>query len=98
MNANTVILNTNEYNSLRDFKHYVELGHSVRIYNVNGYYKTYISKEDSVAEIAIVNNKLQNKILELQTTIEELKIESLKAQLNSKKNSRFRWGLLSKRI
>jgi hypothetical protein len=77
MEANTVILNLGEYNSLRDFRDGIEKGHTYYIleYTYCGYTMTYkfVSPDDAVKLASEINDKLMDSIKKLEEEIINLK-------------------------
>ncbi len=78
MEANTVILNLGDYNSLRDFRDEMEKGHTYYVIEYTGYCgytNTYrfVSTDEAVRIISEFNEKLQKRISDLQIEIYDLK-------------------------
>jgi len=78
MEANTVILNLGDYNSLRDFRDEMEKGHTYYVIEYTGYcgytniYR-FVSTDEAVRIISEFNEKLQKRISDLQIEIYDLK-------------------------
>jgi len=67
MEKNTVLLDVNIYNELRDFKQKIEEGKTISIVTSNwAYSKTFITTDEAIISIAETNKELGNKIEELR--------------------------------
>ncbi len=78
MEANTVVLDLGEYNSLRDFRDEMEKGHTFYVLEYTGYCgytNTYrfVSTDEAVKVISQFNEKLQKRISDLEIEIYDLK-------------------------
>lgn len=78
MEANTVILNLGDYNSLRDFRDEMEKGHTYYVIEYTGYCEytntyRFVSTDEAVRIISEFNEKLQKRISDLQIEIYDLK-------------------------
>ena len=89
MKKNTIILDVNEYNDLRDFKNKIENGNflvSVKIFRNGSYINTYkariYTKDTTIKMLTDANKTLQNEILKLaeqlspspkETNLEDIK-------------------------
>jgi hypothetical protein len=81
MDGNSVTLNLNDYNELRDFRTKMEKKHTLKIYSNGGWSSTnYISTEDAVKEIAAANVELKKNYDENSKRFNEIYEENKKLE------------------
>ena len=83
MEANTVILSLSEYNALRDFRTNLEKDYTYSVSNYSNILTpyngvayqgvTYISKDEAVKKIALINEELSKKLGDLEAENLELR-------------------------
>ena len=88
MEMNTVYLDVETYNRLRDFKREIETGNTIYVKNRNSRSdETYISTDEAVKQITDVNSELIKIIENATKTINDLKYEYKDFNLISNRNS-----------
>jgi len=74
MEANTVILNLEEYNELRDFKTDIEKNHTIKIgYGLNFYELSYITRDEAVKQAMEIIEEKNKRINQLESECLDLK-------------------------
>ncbi len=85
MEKNTLLIDIEVYNQLRDFKREMELGNTLMVYphsiqsNYEQYHpiiSRYITRDEAVKEVVDENNKLNDEIEKLKSQIEKLKSQN----------------------